>query len=165
MTHLMMMLAALVGTFAFTLILRLERRHVLPATVAGVLVYGMYYLVYLFTGDLFLSNFAGALLAAICAYFLAVLYRTPATVFHASSLIPLVPGGLLYHTMDALIQSKLDAFLRHGGNTLRVGLGIAAGIVLGGIAVRLLRAAQRHPKVTHISPERTDHDRKRDAEN
>ena len=144
MTHLIMMLTALVGTFAFTLIMRLERRHVLPATLAGVLVFGMYYLVYYFTADLFLSNFAGALLAAICAYFFAVLYRTPATVFHAASLIPLVPGGLLYRTMDALIKGNLDGFLLHGGNTLRVGLGIAAGIVLGGIAVRLLRAAHRH---------------------
>ena len=149
MIHLLMILAALLGTFAFTLLLRLDKRHILPATLAGGLTYALYYLIFFFTADHFLSNFAGALLAALCSYILAVLYRTPATVFHAASIIPLVPGGMLYYTMDALIRGDLPDFLLHGGNTLRVGLGIAAGIVLGGIAVRLLRSLhtrRRHGK-------------------
>ncbi len=140
MIHAVMILSALIGTFAFALILRLEKKHILPASLAGMLVYALYYLVYYLSSDLFLANFAGALLAAVCAYFLAILYKTPATIFHAASLIPLVPGGMLYYTMDALIRGDAAGFLLHGRNTLRVGLGIAAGIILGGIAVRLFRS-------------------------
>ena len=140
--HIVMLLAALCGTVAYMLILRLEKKHILPAAIGGLLTYGLYYLLYYHTSDLFLSNFAGALLAAIYAYILAIIFRTPATVFHTASLIPLVPGGMLYYTMDAMIQGDFPAVLRHGGDTLRVGLGIAAGIVLGGIAMRLLRSAR-----------------------
>ena len=143
MIHFIMLLAALCATVSYTLILRLERKHILPASIGGLLTYGLYYLLYYLTNDLFLSNFAGALLAAIYAYILAVLCRTPATVFHSASVIPLVPGGMLYYTMDAMIQGDFAATLKHGGDTLRVGLGIAAGIVLGGIAVRLFRSVRR----------------------
>ena len=135
----LMLLAALFGTVGYALWLRILPRHLIAVTLDGVLSYGLYYLLYYLTGDLFISNFSGALLAALLGYLLAVYYHAPATVFYTAAIIPLVPGGMLYYMMNAAILGDMSGFLRHGGDALKVGLGIATGIILGSIAARLPR--------------------------
>ena len=138
---LILLFAALLGTLGYALLLRIDP-HLLPTvTCLGVLSFGLYELLLRLTGDLFLANFAGALLASVAGYLLAILFRAPATIFYTPAIIPLVPGGLLYYTMYAAIKSNLADFLRYGRDALLVGLGIASGIILGVIVVRITRSA------------------------
>ena len=138
---LILLFASLFGTLGYALLLRVELRLLPTVTLLGVLCFGLYELLYRLTGDLFLSNFSGALLASVAGYLLAILFRAPATVFYTPAIIPLVPGGLLYYMMYAAIKASTADFLRHGRDALLVGLGIASGIILGVLAVRIGRAA------------------------
>ncbi len=136
-----LLLAALLGTLGYALLLRIQLRLLPAVSFAGTVSYGLYYLLWFFTGDLFLSNFAGALLAAILAYLFAICYRAPATLFYTPAIIPLVPGGLLYYMMSAAIRGESGKILSYGGDALLVGLGIASGIIVGVIITRILRSA------------------------
>jgi uncharacterized membrane protein YjjB (DUF3815 family) len=143
---LILLLAALLGTLGYALLLRIDLRLVPTVTLLGVLSFGLYELINRLSGDLFLSNFAGALLASVAGYLMAILFRAPATIFYTPAIIPLVPGGLLYYTMYAAIKSNSADVLRYGRDALLVGLGIASGIILGVILVRIVRSALRYSR-------------------
>lgn len=131
--------AVLVGTFGFAVIFGMKPKHLAAATLLGGLTYTVYYLVNLLTPDLFLSNFAAAFFAGIAAFALAVIYRAPAVTFSALGVIPLVPGGALYYMMYGVIAGDTALFRRQSGVALRVGLGIAAGIVFSSTVIGLIR--------------------------
>ena len=131
--------AVLVGTFGFAVLFGMKPKHLPAATLLGGLTYTVYFLVDLATPDLFLSNFAGAFFAGIAAFALAVFYRAPAVTFSALAVIPLVPGGALYYMMSGLITGKGEDFSNYGGVALRVGLGIAAGIVFSSTVIGIVR--------------------------
>ena len=131
--------AVLVGTFGFAVIFGMKPKYLAAATLLGGLTYTVYYLVDLLTPDLFLSNLAAAFFAGIAAFVLAVVYRTPAVTFSALGVIPLVPGGALYFMMYGLIAGDTALFRHQSGVALRVGLGIAAGIVFSSTVIGVIR--------------------------
>ena len=61
---------------------------------------------------------------------LARLAKTPATVFYITALVPMIPGGLLYRTMDAALSRNWENFISRGSDTLYTTLGLAAGLGL-----------------------------------
>ena len=131
--------AVMVGTFGFAVIFGVQPKHLAPATLLGGVTYAVFYLVDLLTPDLFLSNLAAAFFAGVAAFGLAVWYRTPAVTFSALAVIPLVPGSALYSMMYGLIAGDAARFREQGGVALRVGLGIAAGIVFSSTVIGLIR--------------------------
>jgi len=131
--------AVLVGTFGFAVIFGTKPKHLPAATLLGGLTYTVFYLVNLATPDLFLSNFAAAFFAGVAAFALAVFYRAPAVTFSALGVIPLVPGSALYYMMYGVISGDTDLFRTQSGVALRVGLGIAAGIVFSSTVIGLIR--------------------------
>lgn len=131
--------AVLVGTFGFAVLFGLNPKHLAAATLLGGLTYAVFYLFDLFTPDLFLSTLAAAFFAGIAAFVLAVFYRTPAVTFSALGVIPLVPGGALYYMMYGLISGDSALFRAQSGAALRVGLGIAAGILFSSTVIGLIR--------------------------
>ena len=147
--------AVLVGTFGFTILFGLKPKHVAAATLLGGLTYAVYYGVDLLTPDLFLSNLAAAFFAGVAAFGLAVFYRAPAVTFSALAVIPLVPGGALYYMMYGLISGDTALFRTNSGVALRVGLGIAAGIVFSSTVVGLIRPIlhRRHFGKESAAPE------------
>ncbi len=144
------MLTAILGTVGFSLIFRLQLRHLPFAALGGLLTYFVYYslewlgLNLLFTA--FLSTAAGALYSEG----MARLRHAPSTIFLLPCIIPTVPGGALYRTMNALLQKNYEALFGYLGVTANVGLGIAGGIVavsvLMGIAGSITDAIQEKKK-------------------
>ena len=55
------------------------------------------------------------------------------------AILPLVPGGSLYYTMENVVHGRLEAARSYGQQTLIVALAIAAGISFV-VALRELRA-------------------------
>ena len=137
--YLILLAAVLVGTFGFSVIFGMSPRHLAAGTLLGGVTFSVYYAVYLLIPDLFLSNFLAALLAGFLAFGLAIWYRAPAVTFSAVAVISLVPGGALYYTMYGLISSDYALFREMGANALRVGLGIAAGIIFSTTIINLIR--------------------------
>ena len=97
--------------------------------------------VYLLT-DFLGSDTARCFLATIAvtifAELLARLLKAPATIFLVIGIIPLVPGGGLYYTMDYLINGNFAMFTQKGLQTAAAAGAIAAGASMVTSIVRML---------------------------
>ena len=120
--------AAFLGSLGFSLLFRLHRRHLLLASIGGMLTWGVYLLLYhMLPGD-FLANLTASAFAVTFAEISAHWRKCPATLFLVPAIIPLVPGSSLYYTMNYAVQNDLASARIYGHKTLVAALAIAAGI-------------------------------------
>lgn len=132
------LVTSFICSIAFAVIFKTATRHLIPAGLAGVAVYFVYHIVLYptceaFFAAAFLSTLAGGAMAEIYAR----LRRAPVTVILFAAIIPIVPGGDLYYTMQKILRSEWEEALRYFGQTMAVALGIAGGIVVASLAFRI----------------------------
>ena len=135
-------LYAFLGCGAFCFIFELRRWwYIVSAAATGAVAW----LVYLSLPGLTDVNryLLATIAAAALSEIFARLYKTPATVFLIIGIIPLVPGGGIYYTMEALINGDLSLFVRHGMETAASAGAIAVGCSLVSSVSRLTTAARR----------------------
>lgn len=94
-------------------------------------------------GD-FLTHLLAVLFATLFCEIAARLGRAPAINFLTPTIIPLVPGGLLYYTVHFYIVGEHTAAIAYGNRTLAVCFGIAAGILLGSFLWRFILPKHKH---------------------
>lgn len=114
---------------AFSYIFNLKGKKLFFAGLCGATGY----FVYLLCGpgrafSLFVAGIAITLLAELLARFIS----TPATLFLVGGLLPLVPGGEMFHMFFAVMQHRQIAALTHFWNTLLKAGALAAGAVFVG---------------------------------
>lgn len=126
-------ITALISALAFAVLFRVNKKHLLWAGLGSIVTYGIYYLVERLSGNVFLAALISAIFTALYSEISARLHRAPTLVFLITGVIPTVPGRYLYNTMRYLLEQNwplaMSAFL----NTMKIALGIAAGVV--GIAI------------------------------
>lgn len=135
-------LYAFLGCGAFCFIFELRRWwYILSAAISGAVGW----FVYLSLSDL--TDVSRYLLATIAVAALseifARLYKIPATVFLIIGIIPLVPGGGIYYTMEALINGDLPLFVRYGMETAASAGAIAVGCSLVSSVARIAVVLRR----------------------
>ena len=123
------MLTAVIGTIGFSLIFRVRLIHLPFVAIGGLLTYFVYYSLEQIGWNLFLISFLGAVAGAVYSEFAARLRRSPVIVFVLPSMVPIIPGGALYRSMDALINKRYESLFDNFGGTVSIGLGMAGGIV------------------------------------
>ena len=135
-------LYAFLGCGAFCFIFELRRWwYIVSAAATGAVAW----LVYLSLPGLTDVNryLLATIAAAALSEIFARLYKTPATVFLIIGIIPLVPGGGIYYTMEALINGDLPLFVRYGMETAASAGAIAVGCSLVSSVSRLIAAVRR----------------------
>ena len=146
MENWMSWLYAFGGCAAFCFIFEMRRwNFILTAAGIGLMAQVTY---------LALANFTTAprlLLATVVTATLAEIFarvlKTPATVFLIIGIIPLVPGGGLYYTMESLVNGDMQLFTRYGWETVVSAGAIAVGSSLVSAVTRFVavkRSARRH---------------------
>lgn len=120
-----------VSSIAFSIEFNIHGKKLIFATLGGTLAW----IVYLLSSGIYANDipqyFLGAIAISVYSEILARINKVPATVYLAISIIPLVPGGEIYHTMVAFISGNGDVFLQK----LMYTFGIAGAIALGVFAV------------------------------
>lgn len=136
-------LCAALTSVGFAIVFELRRwQHIVAAAIAGAVSWW----VYLLTADLMGvvgRNFVATVAVALLAEIFARMFKAPATVFLITGIIPLVPGGGLYYTMDALIDGNMVLFAQKGIEAASVAGAIAAGSSLVSSVVRILPRRKR----------------------
>lgn len=151
-TAVIMLITAVLGTLGFSILFYIRPRHLPLACLGGLLTCGVYLVFDHLIGGDFLPNVAAAFIGAVYSEIMARKCRTPVSVFTTPSIVPLVPGSMLYRTMSSLVQSDYAAAGTAGLSTLTIALGIAAGIAGGSLIVPLcLSAVRRCTKKRHTS--------------
>lgn len=99
------------------------------------------------------SSLGGGVGWAAYAEVMARLMKAPATGFLVVGILPFVPGGGIYYTMEYCLSGDTELFLTTGIHTFGVAGAVAVGILLVSSITRLLREG-RAPKNRHLGGEK-----------
>lgn len=137
-----------VGTLGFSIYFRVREKNVAASTAAGIIGWAIYLLIFHFTEQLFFSNFIAAFLVYLYAEIMARILKAPSNIFLIPGIIPLLPGGTLYYTMQAIVEGDNDTAAFQGTQTAIITVGIAAGIVVGTVLFYYIvrRSAEKKSK-------------------
>lgn len=131
-------LLATIGTVAFSVIFHLPAKR-LPVVIIGSFFTSFIQLYMDAEAD---QMFTGAMLATLFAVWFSEVFarilRTPAIVILTPILIPLVPGGSMFYTMQGVLLGNMGQFRQYGIETAQVGFGIAFGSMVAAAVARLI---------------------------
>ena len=122
-------LASFVGSFGFAVLYNLRGKKLCMAGISGMVSWIAYLIVWNEMPSTFVANLAAAAVATIYAETMARILKTPVTVFLITGIIPLVPGGNLYYTMNYVLAKQWHLFYLYGQKTLLIAVAVAAGIM------------------------------------
>lgn len=83
--------------------------------------------------------FLATIVTTLYAEFMAVYRKKPATIFLIPSIIPFVPGGIVFRAMSAWLDGDQDSILIQSRYAITVAGAIALGIIMGITLARLQR--------------------------
>jgi uncharacterized membrane protein YjjB (DUF3815 family) len=126
----MLISGGIFGTLGFSLLFRVNPKHIPISTLGGIISCAIYIAFDLMGANAFVSNFIAMLISAILCEIFARIFRAPAAIFLLPCVVPLVPGRGLYYTMSTLISENYNAMVAYGKATLLTGLGIASGMIV-----------------------------------
>ena len=131
------------GSLGFNILFNIRGRKLVIATLGGVISWAVFLLLEpLFPGEAIRFFFAAAAVTVYGEVF-ARIEKTPTTTFLVPSIIPLIPGGSLYYTMNFALNKQWEAFSQRGYYTLQLALALAVGIIAATTLFRLLTAARK----------------------
>lgn len=123
-------ICAVIGSLGFSFIFHLKRDKLLVASVGGGLTWLFYLLVVHRVNGEFAAYFLATVFATFYAELMARVKKAPATIFVIAALIPLIPGGSLYYTMEYLMQKDMEMMRSKAAETAMLALAIAMGITI-----------------------------------
>ena len=129
-TELIQVAACFAGSFGFAILYNLRGRKLCMAGVASVASWITYLIVWNKIPSVFAANLAAAAVATIYAETMARILKTPVTVFLITGIIPLVPGGNLYYTMNYVLAKQWHLSSLYGQKTLLIAVAVAGGIMV-----------------------------------
>lgn len=133
--------ASFFASLCFAVLFQVRGRNLICAAAAG----GICWLAYAITGLAAAeipAYFLAAVVTTLYSELFARIMRTPAIVYLAAGVIPLVPGGGIYRTMLLCIQGTPEEALSACINTITIAGAMAMGIVIVSSFVRMLSRQQ-----------------------
>ena len=129
-TEIIQVICAVIVSFGFSFIFHLKRDKLIVASVGGGLTWLFYLLVVHRVNGEFAAYFLATVFATFYAELMARVKKAPATIFVITALIPLIPGGSLYYTMEYLMQKDMEMMRSKAAETAMLALAIAMGITI-----------------------------------
>lgn len=139
-------ITGMLGTVGFSLLFKAPKRRMLLNAVGGMLVSLIYVICCDCLENEFFRNFFPAIAATVYAEVMARIVKAPATPILACSIIPLVPGGMLYYTTYYFVVGETEMFR----NTLSQLLSVASGLAVGIICISVVVFEINRQKFKHI---------------
>lgn len=144
---------AFLASMAFCFVFELRRwRFILAASFTGAVAWLVYLLL---DGWGSVTQFLMATIAAaVLSEIFARVFKTPATIFLIIGIIPMVPGGGIYYTLDALINGDMPLFVQLGMETAASAGAIAVGSSLVSSVARIATLIRRERRKNSCSDKR-----------
>ena len=140
---LMQIFMGFLGSLGFSILFHIKGKRLLIASLGGLISWTVFLaLGSLFPGESFRYFLASATVTVYAEVFARII-KTPTTTFLVPSIIPLIPGGSLYYTMNFALNKQWAAFSHRGFYTLQLALSLAVGIIAVTTLTRLLTLARK----------------------
>ena len=124
-------LTAGLGSAGFALLFNVHGKKIVWTGIGGSLSWLVYLLVMNTSGDLFISLLLATLSVVIASEILARALKIPVIMMLVPMLIPLVPGGTLFYSMEAMISGHNLQFLGYIQSLALQAAAIAVGMIVG----------------------------------
>lgn len=120
-------LAAAVGTIAFSILFSVSRRYYPYCGVIG----GAGWLVYLLMeqSGAVAASLVATMAVVILSRYIAIRIKCPVTIFLIPGIFPLVPGSYVYWTAYYLVTNEAMMAAQKGYMAVKIALAIVLGIV------------------------------------
>ena len=119
MHPLLQLAAAWVGSLGFAMLFNVRGKKLPLASLGGLLAWAVYLLIARHTSNDSLCGFCASVALTLYAEVMAILEKSPVTVFLVSAAIPLIPGAALYRAMDGLMHGRTVFVIAHRLSTVR----------------------------------------------
>lgn len=128
----------ILGTFGFSVLLKVSKQKLIYTVLGGAISASLSYFLLQKGYGIFTATFFA--MVAICIYseLLARIIKAPANIILLPSTIPLLPGGSLYYTVSYLLHSDKESFLIYAKETILTGAGIALGAIFISILITFI---------------------------
>lgn len=144
------LLSCAVGSFFFCCIFNGRGSKLFYGALGGVIGWATYLLVGGKYPEDLISYLVASIVITLYSEIFARLKKAPTTVFLVPALIPLVPGGHLFYTMQHFINKEYDLFALRGIYTISVAGVLALGIMFATTVTKpifdLIKAKSEKPK-------------------
>ena len=117
-----------IGAVGFALLFNVRGKRLLLFFLGGALDWAVYLLCTHNGQGVFVGLLLATMTAALTSEILARVIHAPVLILLVPMLIPLVPGGDLYRSMDTLVRGDQEVFLARGTTAI-----ISAGAICLGI--------------------------------
>ena len=117
-----------IGSVGFAILFNVPRKQLPLFFIGGALDWAVYLLCVHNGCSEFLGMLFATMTAALSSEILARVVHAPVLILVVPMLVPLIPGGSLYRSMDALVRSQKAEFLEYGSSAI-----ISAGAICLGI--------------------------------
>ena len=119
--------------FSFCFIFKFHKPHQMIAAAAGGMLSWVIYV-------------ALAFLDNVSAYaeVMARVFKAPVTGFLTIGILPLVPGGGIYYTMEYCVSGQTSLFIETGIHTFAIAGALAVGVLIVSSLVRLFQMMRMH---------------------
>ena len=135
MSYILPCLYAFVACFGFAITYNIRWKRLVPVCIGGALGWGIYLLLKDY-GDV-LAYFVATVFISIYSELMARICKVPVIVFLTTAVLPLVPGGGMYYTMEYCVQKETLLFIETGLHTLALAGAIVLGIMTVTTVVRM----------------------------
>lgn len=129
---------------AFSIIYNVNWKRI-PLTCLGGALGWMVYLMLDFSSDV-PKYLIATVVISVYAEIMARICKVPVTLFLTTAVLPLVPGGSMYYTMEYCVRGETALFAETGLHTLALAGAIALGIMLVSSLVRMWKV-MKAPKL------------------
>ncbi len=121
-------LYAMFATLGFALLFNARgSKNLLFVSIGGFISWFSKLYIEQLTGSDIFSYFAASFIVGIYSEIMARILKVPVTVFIIAAMIPLVPGGGMYHTLRLSLSGESARSLQSGIDTLMIAGAIAFG--------------------------------------
>ena len=142
-------LAATVGCIGFTFVFNAHGHGTPLCALGGGVTWAVYLLVIFLGGSDFAGNFWAALFAGYFAESMARIRRLPATSYLVISLLPLIPGGGIYRSVNYAVRGFMTLAANTALHTAAVAGILAVGILMASTTVRMMNTWGHHKIQKH----------------
>lgn len=124
----------------FCLLFNIRGKTLIYSSLGGALGWLIYMLASPLQNDI-IQYFLATMATAVYSELMARVMKKPATGFQIVALLPLVPGGGIFYTMEYCVIGNNAMFLSTGLHTLGISGALAMGVLLVSSVVRLAHIA------------------------
>jgi len=118
------------ASFGFGIVFQIRKKDLFFAGLGGA-VTRIFYIIFMLVIPYRIVYCAlAAFVAALYSEILSRINRTPATIYLYPSIIPLIPGDLLYYTIGGIVLSRAEMFKSYAADCILALIGLCIGFVI-----------------------------------